>query len=651
MARLPLLDNSESPHAKLRTVGLEEVRWTEGFWADRFRQCTAVTLPHLWKLAADPGWGHALENLRIAGGLAEGEFAGTDWQDAWVHKWLEAASVARALTGDAHLDGPMEEAVAAVAAAQQPDGYVASQVTARGRERFQDPRHHELYVMGHLITAACVHGRMTGRDDLLAVARRAANYLCDSIIERDPALAHFPLNPSLIMAAVELYRTTGENRYLELANALIDGRGAAPGGSDLNQDRVPLREETRVVGHAVFFTYLYAGAADAYMETGDRPLLDALERLWDDLTGRRIYVTGGVCALHRGFSVRGGDVWRADDVHEAAGADFELPNATAYNETCAQVGSFMWNWRMLLATGRARYADLMEWTLYNGVLPGIGLDGASWFYTNPLRWHGSEQELLSQDAHQRFQPGEPPARQHICCPTNVLRTFAELHSYVFAVSDATLWVHLYGGSRFNGELPGGGRMRLSQQTDYPWVGEVRLCVEAAPDGECSLMLRIPRWAEGAELSVNGGPAEAAPGEYAAVRRRWRPGDEVRLHLPMPARLVEAHPRVEAARNQVAVTRGPLVYCLESPDLPEGVRVGEVRIPLDAAFEARFEPDLLGGVVALECRAFRVPEGDWSGRLYRPARAGAGEPLTVGLIPCYAWANRGVSEMTVWLPLA
>ncbi|KPK61137.1 MAG: hypothetical protein AMK73_07985 [Planctomycetes bacterium SM23_32] len=648
-----MLDNSASPHAKLRAVGLDEVRWTEGFWADRFRQCAAVTLPHLWKLAADPDWGHALENLRIAAGLAEGTFAGTHWQDAWVYKWIEAASVVCALTGDGILERQMDDAITVIAAAQQPDGYVASQVTARGWERFQDPRHHELYVMGHLITAACIHHRMTGKGSLLAVARRAGDYLCRTFIERDPALAHFPLNPSVIMAAVELYRTTGERRYLKLANAFIDGRGAAPGGSDLNQDRVPLREETQVVGHAVFFTYLYAGAADAFMETGDPTLLEALERLWEDLTRKRIYVTGGVCALHRGFSVRGGNVWSADDVHEAAGPDFHLPNATAYNETCGQVGSFMWNWRMLLATARARCADLMEWTLYNGILPGIGLDGASWFYTNPLRWHGREHELLSQDAHQRFQPGTPPARHQICCPTNLLRTFAELHGCAYSTSQEGAWMHLYGGSECDLGLPRGGRIRLRQETDYPWDGEVLVRVESAPEAECTLMLRIPRWAEGTELSVNGEPAEAdaRPGSYAALRRRWCAADEVRLSMPMPVRLIEAHPRVEEARHQVAVTRGPLVYCLESPDLPEGMRVSEACLLRDAGLTPALEPDLLGGVVVLEGQVLRVPEGDWSARLYRPVPPAEPEWMGVRLIPYYAWANRGISEMTVWLPIA
>lgn len=646
-----ITDNSRSPHCRLRSVSLRAVRWTDGFWAVRFTQCCEVTLPHLWKLAADPEWGHALTNLRIAAGLEEGEFAGTHWQDAWVYKWLEAASVIWSVTGDEALAGRMDEVIAIIAGAQQPDGYIATQTTVRGWQRFQQLQHHELYTMGHLITAACIHHRLTGKTSLLDVARRAADYVYATFKGRDPALAHWPINPSIIMAAVELYRTTGEAKYLDMADLFIDMRGAVAGGSDLNQDAVPLREETQVVGHAVFFTYLYAGAADAYMETGDASLLEALQRLWRDLTERRIYVTGGVCAMHRGLAVRNGQDWTAHDVHEAAANDYELPSATAYNETCGQVGSFMWNWRMLAITGDAPYADLMERQLYNSIISGIGLDGASWFYTNPLRWYGSEHTLHSADAYERFQPGTPPRPNHICCPTNVLRTTAELHGYIYSTSEEGLWVHHYGGCEFDGELADGRPLKLTQRTNYPWDGEVRLRVESAPGGRFAVMMRIPAWAERAKVTVNGKRtrAGARPGTYARVRRTWKAGDEILLTLPMRVRLLEAHPKVEHLRSHLAVMRGPLVYCLESPDLPDGVSVSEVRLPRSIKLTPRHDPDLLGGVTVLEGEARRVPEGDWSGRLYRTARRSRPEKLAVRLVPYYAWANRGVSEMTVWIP--
>jgi DUF1680 family protein len=647
-----VIKTEASPHARLRSVDLRSVRWTRGFWADRFRQCRDITLPHLWRLLSDPGCGHALTNLRIAAGLEEGEFAGTHWQDEWVYKWLEAAASIYARTGDPDLDRRMDEVIALIARAQEPDGYIATQITVRGWQRFQSIHHHELYVMGHLITAACIHHRVTGKTSFLDVARRAANCIDATFAGRDPALAHFPFNPTIIMAAVELYRATGEAKYLDMANLFIDMRGSAPGGTDQNQDFVPLRRETEVVGHSVLSTYLYAGAADAYMETGDASLLDALDRLWRDLTERKMYVTGGCCAIHRGLSIRwpGSGAWptAAFDVHEAAGPSYHLPNATAYNETCAQIGNVMWNWRMLAITGEARFADVMERCIYNSILPGIGLDGASWFYTNVLRWHGRDHPLLSADSPQRFQPG----LNHICCPSNLLRTIAEWHGYAYSTSEEGLWVHHYGSNVFDGVLTQGAPLRLTQDTDYPWTGMVRLAIESAPARRLALMLRIPGWAEGTRVAINGKPARvrAAPGTYARVSRAWSPGDEVVLTLPMKTRLIEAHPRVEELRGQVAVMRGPLVYCVESPDLPAGVEVSEVRLPRSARLTPRHDPNLLDGVTVLEGEARRIREGDWSGVLYRTVPRARPEKLAVRLIPLYAWANRGLSEMTVCLPL-
>ncbi|MEW6355713.1 MAG: beta-L-arabinofuranosidase domain-containing protein [Planctomycetota bacterium] len=638
-----IIKNDASPHCTLRNADIGAVRWTDGFWAEQFKRCNEVTLPHLFKLAADPNTGHALTNLRIAAGLEKGEFVGTHWQDEWIYKWLEAASAIYGMTGDKALDRQMDEVIDIIGKAQQPDGYIATQITVRGWKRYQNPQHHELYVMGHLLTAACLHHRITGKPALLEVARKAADHLHVTFKDRDPSLVHIQNNVSQIMGLVELYRTTGERKYLDLANIFIDMHGAAPGGTDLRQSRVPLRKETEVVGHSVFWSYFYAGAADAYMETGDRSLLDALERLWHDLVEKKMYVQGGCCALHRGLSVRKGVVWTADDVHEAVGPPYHLPNATAYNETCAQIGCLMWNWRMLAITGEARFADVMERLTYNSILSGIGLDGASWFYTNILRWHGKDHPLLSADAYQRFQPG----RNHICCPSNLLRTVAEMHGYLYNISDEGVWVNHYGGSVRDCE-----RIRLTQTTRYPWEGKVRIRIDRAPTGSCAIMLRIPDWAEGAMIKVNGEAISVAaqPGTYAKIERNWSKGDRIELALPMDVRLIEAHPRVEEARNHVAVMRGPIVYCLESPDLPEGVKVSEIRIPRKINLRARHEKDLLGGVTVLEGKAKRVKEGDWTGKLYRPLSEELAEDILIRLIPYYAWSNRGVSEMTVWMPV-
>jgi DUF1680 family protein len=648
-----IIDTSCSPHVKLRSVDIDAVRWTKGFWADRFKQCCDVTLPHHWRLLSDPDHGHALTNLRIAAGLEEGEFAGVNWQDAWVYKWLEAAASIYNATGDEALDRKMDEVINIIARAQQNDGYIATQTTVTGRTRFGDSRYHELYTMGHLITAACLHHRITGEDNFLHIAIRAANYVYETFKDRPRELAHFPHNPSIIMALVELYRTTGERKYLDLANIFIDMRGAVHDGrgkGDDEQDKVPLRKETQVVGHQVFATYLYAGAADAYMETGDRSLLSTLERLWHDVTQKRMYVTGSHSAIHRGLSHRKGTMGGV--VHEAAGPDYFLPNATAYNETCAQIGSFMWNWRMLVITGEARYADLMEQLIYNSILSGIGLDGASWFYTNVLRWHGQEHQLMSQDSHQRFQPGQPPRRTHICCPSNLLRTIAELGGYFYSVSDEGIWVNHYAANVFDIAMANGAAMKLEQETDYPWDGKIRITVNAPKRKEFAVMLRIPEWVREATLKVNGQAVrdDVRPGKYFRLNRIWSAGDVIELNLPMPVQLIEANPLVEELRNQVAIKRGPIVYCLESVDLPESIRISEVVIPHNIELKPRFDKELLTGVTVLQGKAEVCREGDWSNRLYRQLPPQKPRTVSIRLIPYYAWSNRGMAEMTVWMPL-
>jgi len=639
----PITDTSDSPYARLRCLDCDDVTWTQGFWPERFELCRRATLPHLYALAADPNYGHVLTNFRIAAGLEEGEFAGVHWHDAWAYKWLEAAAAVYATTKDVRLDRQMDEIIDVVRKAQEPDGYIATQITARRWERFQDPHHHECYTMGHLLTAACIHYRATGKDNLLQVARKTADYLHRQFRGRNPDMAHFPRNPSVIMGAVELYRTTGEPRYLELANTVINMRGAFRNGSDLNQDRIALRHEREVVGHAVFYTYLYAGAADAYMETGDKSLLAALQRLWTDLAQHKMYITGGCCPLHRGFAVRNGNVWGAHDVHEAAGPPYDLPNATAYNETCAQVGNFMWNWRMLCITGHAKHADMMEREMFNGFLPGISLDGKRFFYSNPLRWYGQEHVLLSNDSLLRHEIGRA---KRICCPTNVMRTLAEMHSYFYTADDDGLWIHHYGGSTLDNET-----FRLTQETDYPWSGIIKISVEKAPRNS-TIRLRIPGWAEGATIRINGKrPGEIArPGTYASLKGPWRAGDEIVLTLPMDVRLMIAHPKVEAARGQVAVMRGPIVYCLESADLPAGTALADVVIPRDIELKPRVEADLLGGITVLQGQARIYRQSDWSQTLYQRLPARDPDTIDIRLIPYYAWANRDVSEMSVWLPL-
>jgi DUF1680 family protein len=648
-------DTSASPHVKLKSVDMDDVRWTDGFWAGRFELCHREMIPYLRKVMELPGNAAVFRNFRIAAGLEEGEFSGTNWGDGDCYKFIEAAAYVYAVTHDDQLDRMMDELVDPIGKAQEPDGYISTQIQLTDKQRWQDLHNHELYNMGHLMTAASIHHRATGKTNFLEIATKLADYLYTVFEPRPQELAHFGFNPSNIMGAAELYRTTGDRKYLKLAGIFVDMRGSVPGGSDQNQAAVPLRKEQEAVGHAVTAGYLYCGAADVVAETGDKALLDALERLWDDVVTRKMYVTGAIGALHHGESDRTLlKRWPRDSVHEAFGRQYQLPNRTAYNETCANIAGAMWNWRMLALSGDAKYADVMERVLYNSFLSSVGIDGKSYFYTNVLRQYGDEMPLLSQDTLERWpDTTERPAPRCFCCPPSVLRTIAKLHGWAYSISAEGVWVHLYGGNVLRTELADGSPLKLTQKTDYPWDGRITITIEEAREEPFGVMLRIPGWASEASVRINGEAADVPckPGTYASLRRRWSAGDVIQLDLPIRAQLVEANPQVEEARNHVAVMRGPVVYCLESPDLPEGVRVSEVYLPRDVKLTPRHDAKLLGGVTVLEGEAFRIAEGDWSGRLYRPldSRPQRPEKLKITLIPYYGWANRGVSHMTVWIP--
>jgi DUF1680 family protein len=358
-----------------------------------------------------------------------------------------------------------------------------------------------------------------------------------------------------------------------------------------------------------------------------------------------MYLTGACGALYDGASPDGSkDQKQIARVHQAYGRDYQLPSSTAHNETCAAVGNALWNWRMLQITGDARCADVLEVTLYNALLAGVSLDGKRFFYTNTLR------QLDTMPAPLRWSRRREEWISCYCCPPNVARTVAEVSSCAYGRSDRGVWVHLYGGSTLDTALHDGRRVKLKQETDYPWGGRVKVTVESAPSGDLSLFLRVPGWADGATLRVNGKPVRVIAGSYAEVRRAWAAGDAVELVLPMRPRLVEAHPLVEEARNQVAVMYGPLVYCLESTDLPGDVGLQTVALPRDVKLTPRLDPGKLGGVTVLEAKAEATADRPWGNELYREFRPVAPRSVDIKLIPYYAWANRGKSEMTVWMPL-
>lgn len=429
------------------------------------------------------------------------------------------------------------------------------------------------------------------------------------------------------MALGELYRLTGEQRYLTQAQLFIERRGQQPpviGGSPYHQDHAPFRVLEEVVGHAVRMMYYCCGAADVYAETGETDYLAALDRLWENMVHRRMYVTGGIGSRYEG---------------EALGADFELPNDRSYAESCAAIGSAMWNWRMLQLRGEARFADVMENALYNAMLPGLSLDGEHYLYQNPLSDTGG---------HRR-----KPWFDCACCPPNIARMMASLPAYCYSTSEEGIWVHLYadGNADFSAQADLAG-VTLTQETRYPWDGDVEIRVETAP-GTFSLFLRIPGWCESPGLWVNGVPQSAAlvPGTYAEIRREWQTGDVVRLALPMPVVRMESHPYVQTNQGRVALRRGPLVYCLEQTDLG-GADPRDVVLPAESELWASWAPDLLEGVVVLKGPALVRDSGSaWKGELYRKAGdtgATPDRPIELVAVPYYAWANREAGGMAVWI---
>ena len=643
-----------SPFRELRYVPTDAVRWTEGFWADRFDVCHRVMIPNMWRLLRDPEISHAYSNFLIAAGHEEGSHAGPKWHDGDLYKWLEGVAHVYNVTKDEQLDALMDDVIDVIGQCQREDGYLHTPVIIEERfgtnaSAFQERLHFETYNMGHLMTAACVHQHATGKQSLMEIARRAADFLYNFYKTAAPELARNAICPSHYMGVVDMYRATGEPRYLELARNLVEIRDFVTNGGDDNQDRVPFRQQDRVVGHAVRANYLYAGVADIYMETGDRTLLDTLETLWTNLTSTKMYVTGGCGALYDGASPDAAEAQETiTRVHQAYGREYQLPNVTAHNETCANIGNALWNWRMLSITGQARFADIVELVLYNSALVGISLDGTRYFYTNTLR------QIDGLPFEMRWNRSREPYISCFCCPPNIVRTIAQVGSYFYGVSDDGIWVHLYGGNRANLQLKDGTPVHLTQTTAYPWEGDIAISVDLAAPTSFALMLRIPRWCPQASLTINGEAAYAdlEPGQYAKIARTWSPGDILKLTLEMPVQVLESHPMIEETRNHLAIRRGPLVYCLESTDLPAGVSIEDVAISRDIVLEP--SPDhsfdgLIADMRVLKGKVSVVETGDWEGQLYRSAQARRSRDVDVQFIPYFAWDNRGKSEMTVWIP--
>ncbi len=646
-----LVNTQGSPHAALTSVGMGEVQWTKGFWAERFAVCRDNMVPQLWKIYTSDSMCYAFKNFKVAAGIDTGLFRGPSFHDGDFYKTLEALAAMYASTKDKKLDAAMDEAIAVIAKAQKEDGYIYTkniiEQKKNGQQKmFDDKLSFEAYNFGHLMTAACVHYRATGKSSLLNIAKKAADFLIGFYNNAKPEQARNAICPSHYMGLAELYRTTGEKKYLELVNKLIDIRGTSE-GSDDNSDKLPFRKMTAVNGHAVRANYLFAGVADVYAETGDTTLLHTLDLMWDDVVNHKMYITGGCGALYDGLSLEGIS-YKPDEIQkiqQAYGKDYQLPNITAHNETCANIGNLLWNWRMFLVTGESKYADIVELALYNSVLSGVSMNGTKFFYTNPLaaskdypydlRWSGGRSPYISKSN---------------CCPPNLVRTIAEVNDYMYSIGEKGLYINMYGGNTLSTELHDGTKLKLEQTTDYPWNGKIVVTVKEATAKPVNIFLRIPGWCKGYRLKINGSYPEVydREGGFVIAGRKWNAGDKIELTLNMPATLLESNPLVEETKNQVTVKRGPLVYCLESADLPNG-NVFDVSIPANIKLQPAPMKIDGGNVLALTGEAKLLQSGSWKNTLYKEVNTNY-KPVKIKLIPYYAWANRGKTDMAVWMNL-
>jgi DUF1680 family protein len=665
----------------IKPVPFTAVKLTDAFWAPRIETNRTVTIPAIFRKCEETG---RIDNFAIAGGLIKGEYKGERYNDTDVYKTIEGASYSLMVRPDPVLDRYLDGVIAKIAAAQEPDGYLYTPRTASpgkiqpgtGAERWAELAvSHELYNAGHLYEAAVAHYQATGKRALLDVAVKNADLVARTFGSEPGKRQGFPGHEEIELALVKLYRLTGKAAYLDLAKYFLDqrGRGTAlkhypPGNrfaiyndADQIQAHKPVLEQDEAVGHAVRLTYMASAMADIAALTGDKAYGDAVSRLWANVVEKKMYLTGGVGARHD---------------RERFGENYELPNLTGYLETCASIGMAFWNQRMFLLTGDAAYLDVMERVMYNGVVSGVSLDGALFFYPNPLESDGLYK-------FNKGRAGRAPWFGVACCPGNISRFLPSVPGYVYAVKGDVLYVNMFAAGEAKVDV-GGRSVNIRQETRYPWDGKVRLTLDPARKGPFALHIRIPGWAQNrpvpsdlyryegrgggrVSLKVNGKAVSLDLDKgFARIRRDWRKGDTINLVLPMEARRVIAHEAVADDTGFVAVERGPIVYCAEAPD--NGGRALNIVLTDRAALKAEDRPDLLGGITVLTGDAVAADSASVGRSGEGQAKDAAADdeaeappssrrriapgaelsPHRLVLIPYYAWAHRGAGEMSVWL---
>jgi len=623
----------------IQPVSFTQVRIQDGFWLPRMEINRKVTIPFAFKKSEETG---RIDNFAKAGGLLPGDFQGRRYDDSDVFKIMEGAAYSLSLHRDPELERYMDDLIAKIAAAQEDDGYLYTTRTidpdnpapGAGDSRWSNlGSSHELYNVGHMYEAAAAYFLAMGKRAFLDVALKNAD-LIDRVFGPDKR-SGYPGHQEIEIGLVKLYRITGEKKYLDLAKYFLDERGPREDRKQVEENsslsiynqewylqaHQPVVDQKEAVGHAVRAAYMYSGMADVAALTGDTDYIGAIDRIWEDVAAKKLYLTGGIGARHEG---------------ESFGAVYELPNATAYNETCAAIANVFWNHRLFLLKGDAKYIDVLERTLYNGLISGVSLSGDLFFYPNPLESDGISP--FNQGALSR-----KPWFDCACCPVNVARFIPSLPGYVYAVKDDSVYVNLYIAGSGTIDL-GKTRLTVKQDSLYPWEGKIDVSLDLPAPRDFSLCLRIPGWARRQPvpgdlyryldedkgrvgLKLNGRETVLQMDKgYAVIKRRWEKGDKVELNFPMPVRRVIAHEKVSEDMGKVALERGPLVFAVEGVDNDGGVLDRSVSDGM--VFVAESRPDLLGGIYTLKGS---VPGGDM---------------LTA--IPYYAWSHRGEGEMAVWL---
>ncbi|WP_077623295.1 glycoside hydrolase family 127 protein [Sediminibacillus massiliensis] len=639
---------------KMQPVGLKDVKIDDPFWNPWQKLVKEAIIPYQWDALNDRIEGaepsSTIKNFEIAAGKSEGKHYGMVFQDSDLYKWMETVAFSLSTEQDETWEQTVDEVIDLLENAQEEDGYLNTYFSVNHPDKKWTnlKNDHELYCAGHLIEAATAYYEATGKDKVIQLVSRLVDHIISVLGSEEGKKPGYPGHPEIELALMKLYRLTEDEKYINLCKFFIEERGrrnpehyydielAERGGPNRSDERTyeyyqahePVREQKTAEGHSVRATYLYSGMADLAAELNDEELLEACRTLWENTVNKRMYVTGGI-----GSSAH----------EERFTVDYDLPNDRAYTETCAAIALIMWAHRMVQIDADRKYTDIMERALYNGALSGISLDGKGYFYVNPL-------EVWPHTANCRHDMKTvKPTRQQwfgcACCPPNIARLLASLGQYIYSSNESEIYVHLYVGGETEVDV-NGQSVRLKQETNYPWEGNINFTVSSDAPTDYTVALRIPAWCRNAAITVNGQAVDYSEvNGYAKIQREWQDGDQINLTLEMPVEIIRSHPQVRENAGKVALQRGPVVYCLEQAD--NGENLQDITLSENAGFSSKFEAELLNGVTVITGKGSQTDASKVEDELYT-TRSFDRVAKEIKAIPYYAWSNRGEGEMTVWV---